>query len=105
MPIMRNFRGKVEELEAIMAMMPTFTDAQVAYLEDLFPARCKEPLEGIEEHMLYAGKVELIAFLRSRTPSGDPAGRTEEQSEDAMVADLEARAMEQLTTNTPLEET
>lgn len=93
-----------QEYQEALNRMPTFTDAQVAWLEDLFPARCKTPLEGIEEHMLYAGKVELVAFIRSRTPSGDPAERTEEQDEEAQVAALEEAALKQLRDNTDIQE-
>lgn len=38
---------------------PTFSEEQVDYLLRTFPPRCKMPGESLEEHLLYAGHVEL----------------------------------------------
>ncbi|MEW6121287.1 MAG: hypothetical protein AB1698_01640 [Pseudomonadota bacterium] len=48
---------------------PEVPEDLVAYLEASYPARCKAPGEGLEEHAFYAGQVELIAILRSRVAS------------------------------------
>lgn len=37
----------------------------VEHLELLYPPRCMRPGEKIEDAMLYAGKVELVASLRA----------------------------------------
>jgi hypothetical protein len=65
--------------------VPYFTDTQVRWLEDHFPARCKLVDESIEAHMSYAGRVALIAWLRSRvidgpvTPDTNPLGLSDEE--------------------------
>lgn len=49
-----------------MAELPALSTEQVLKLETAFPHRCYSPKhESLEEHMKYAGKVELIAQLRS----------------------------------------
>jgi hypothetical protein len=50
---------------------PTFTDAQVSFLENLFPSRPIDRTETIEDHLRFAGKVELIAAMRTRVTDGD----------------------------------
>lgn len=48
---------------------PTFTDAQVSFLEKLYPARVMGMYESLEAHVRYAGKVDLIEELRANVPS------------------------------------
>jgi hypothetical protein len=49
-----------------MASDPLFTNAQVKWLEDLYPPQCYTGRGSLEEHLMVAGKVELIALMRSR---------------------------------------
>jgi hypothetical protein len=58
----------VENLVGPEAEWPIFTDAQVAWLEKAFPNRVIERHESIEDHIRYAGAVDLITILRSRVP-------------------------------------
>lgn len=46
--------------------MPTPSADLVRFLEQEFPARCRERGEDEMEHERYAGKVELVAALRER---------------------------------------
>ena len=46
---------------------PTLPDIDVDLvkaLEDLYPPRCYEGEERVEDHLMYAGKVQLVADLR-----------------------------------------
>jgi hypothetical protein len=46
--------------------LPPFTKEQIEALEASFPPRCYNPSrESVEEHLKYAGRVELIATLRA----------------------------------------
>jgi hypothetical protein len=63
---------------------PYFTDEQVAALEDLFPARCLRQNETVEDHLRYAGKVELIASMRGAVIGGPKALVLSEEEEDAI---------------------
>jgi hypothetical protein len=46
-----------------LSPVPLAGDDLVDLLTFLYPPRCKEPGETLEEHMLYAGKVQLIQML------------------------------------------
>lgn len=43
---------------------PAFTHTQVSFLEEAYPARPINRRESIEDHLRYAGMVELIARMR-----------------------------------------
>lgn len=47
--------------------MPVVDEELVSWLEKEFPARCYEPDTGetLERHLLYAGGVKLITYLRN----------------------------------------
>lgn len=62
---------------------PAFTEAQVSFLEELFPARCIGHTESIEDHIRYAGKVDLIAQLRAHTVGGAARLQFTEDEEEA----------------------
>jgi hypothetical protein len=48
------------------ASCPDLTEAMLVWLEEYFPARCLGPRETVEDHLRYAGKVELVAVLRAQ---------------------------------------
>lgn len=45
--------------------VPRVPSELVAWLEQQFPPRCYEGKERIEDHLRYAGRVELVASMRS----------------------------------------
>ena len=45
-------------------LWPELDEATVAHLEGLFPPRCMQPDEHVEDHLRYAGAVDLVALLR-----------------------------------------
>lgn len=49
-----------------MKALPNTIVGLIEELEELYPAKCKEADETLEDHARYAGKVELVARLRSR---------------------------------------
>lgn len=49
-----------------MRPLPTDTHALLEQLEAQYPARCRRYDESEREHERYAGKVDLIAELRTR---------------------------------------
>lgn len=44
--------------------MPPVSDDFVAWLQENFSPRCKEPGEDLEAHLHYSGKVDLAATIR-----------------------------------------
>lgn len=46
--------------------LPVFSRESLEALEELFPPRCLERGESAEDHLRYAGKVELVGMLRYR---------------------------------------
>lgn len=46
---------------------PPVPQELVEYLEAAFPPRCMQAGEGLEDHLRYAGKVELVSALRAHT--------------------------------------
>ncbi len=49
--------------------MRPLPESVAGLLEDLethYPPRCKDPSESLEQHLHYAGQVQLIADLRTR---------------------------------------
>lgn len=49
-----------------MRTMPNTVVALIEELEADFPPKCKSPDESLDAHMTYAGKVELVTYLRAR---------------------------------------
>ncbi len=49
-----------------MRPLPDTVDTLLADLEQHYPPRCKDPTETLEEHLIYAGQVQLITDLRIR---------------------------------------
>ena len=62
---------------------PRLTADQVEQLENKFPPRCLGKGESVEDHLRYAGKVELIALLRSFII--DPRGLDFTPDEEAFI--------------------
>lgn len=74
---------------------PTFSEDQVEALERLFPPRCLARGQTVENHLRYAGMVELIARMRNHVIMGASSNKItltadEEAVLDAMAAE-EAR--------------
>lgn len=67
---------------------PTFTDPQVAFLERMFPARCLGLREQVEDHLRYAGKVDLVAQLREHVIGGSPASMDFSDDEEEALDDM-----------------
>lgn len=70
--------------ELVPENWPRFTEEQVTFLEKLYPARCISPRETIEDHIRYAGKVDLIASMREHVPGAITALHLNEDEEDAL---------------------
>jgi hypothetical protein len=82
----------IDVTQARSAPLPEFTDTQVSALEALYPARCIGTAERLEDHLRHAGKVELIAQLRSRVSAPSQVtvpGGLEPDEEEALL-DAEA---------------
>lgn len=62
---------------------PTFTEVQVSFLEKLFPPRCVGRRESAEDHLRYAGMVDLVAMLRGTVIGGTKLDLNEDE-EDAL---------------------
>lgn len=52
--------------QAQLGEWPDIDGELLAYLEGAYPPRCIQPGERFEDHVRYAGKVELIAAMRSQ---------------------------------------
>lgn len=63
---------------------PLFSDNQVSFLESKFPARCIKPSETIEDHLRYAGVVDLVQQLRMHVMGNPQALALTEDEEDAL---------------------
>jgi hypothetical protein len=78
---------------------PAFTETQVKFLEEMFPARCMGPLESVEAHLRYAGKVDLIAQMREHVVGSPQSIIFTDEEEDALdeeaIAIANARRQEQ----------
>lgn len=67
-----------ENLKVTGMEWPEVSPRLVKFLEEAYPPRCKSPGESLEEHMLYAGVVRLIALMRAQVDhyadftNGDP---------------------------------
>lgn len=59
-------RDMAKRLVGQGSQCPDLSELLVAWLEEAFPPRCLAPRETVEDHLRYAGKVELIAFLRAQ---------------------------------------
>ena len=49
-----------------MRPLPDLSRDLIEDLEENYPPRCKTPEESLEDHLRYAGMVELIDVLRQR---------------------------------------
>lgn len=91
-------RSPFPEFEAIPDLWPLFTESQVAFLESKFPARCLKTSEAVEDHLRYAGKVDLIAQLREHvigSPGGLMLTDDEEEALDDVAAGIAAAQQKQ----------
>ena len=68
---------------------PTFTETQVAFLEEMYPARCLATNESVEDHLRYAGKVELIARMRESISVASPTNEPLTEEERAAIEGYE----------------
>lgn len=64
-------RAVKERLETLLAeegrgaeVWPDIPRDLLTFLERLYPPRCMDPREGVEDHLRYAGAVSLIADMR-----------------------------------------
>lgn len=72
-------------------LWPTFTEEQVAFLEKLFPPRCVGRRESAEDHLRYAGMVDLVALMRATVIGGTKLDLNEDE-EDALDEEVIALA-------------
>lgn len=75
------------KMEFVPDPWPNFTDAQVEFLESRFPARCLAQHESVEDHLRYAGKVDLIAQLRDHV-IGSPSSLALTDEEEEALDDM-----------------
>ena len=61
-------RAIAENLRLIgkQGQMPEVPKALLEYLEKQYPPRCLQATETVEEHLRYAGMVDLVADMRFR---------------------------------------
>lgn len=60
-------RDLAKRLSQEGAPCPDLTETMVAWLEAAYPPRCLDlTRESVETHLMYSGKVELIASLRAQ---------------------------------------
>ncbi len=80
-----------------MKPWPILTNAQVSALEERFPPRCLSPNETVEDHLRYAGKVDLIATLRSAVvdTSASSLDFTDDEEEAIDLEALEIASQQQ----------
>lgn len=67
--------------------IPYVTESLVEALEALFPPRCLKVGESVEQHLRYAGKVELIALLRANCLASPKALELNED-DDALIDEM-----------------
>lgn len=63
----------------IVTPPPDIPAPLLKWLEENFPPRCYEGQGSLEEHLLYAGKVQLVTYLREAFG--------EQQEDDQILAD------------------
>ena len=82
---------------------PAFTTAQVAWLKALHPPRCLRMNETVEDHLRYAGKVDLVALIEANCPLVDDLTKVEETHEQRLDRlEQEALASEGLEFGIPI---
>jgi hypothetical protein len=69
-------------------------DRVIDYYAAAYPPRCIRPGETLEDHLRYAGKVDLVEAMRShndlyRRPDADPQPGRAEPDEGTLAADAE----------------
>ncbi len=74
---------------------PQFTEAQAAFLEKLFPPRCIGTDQRLEDHLRYAGKVDLVARIRANTITARPSAGGADLTEDEEEAMLDSQVVTQ----------
>jgi hypothetical protein len=89
---------RLKGLEGILGpetAWPTFTDAQIGWLEKVFPARCMTRTETVEDHLRYAGAVDLISIMRSRVMDPNtPTATLDLTEEEAETLEMISRGGE-----------
>lgn len=78
---------------------PLFTTAQVEWLKQQYPPRCYVGGD-LEAHLMFAGKVELIAWMAARVVDGpvDAPADTLEMTEEELEALRDTAVVHQVTT-------
>ena len=59
-----------------LSALPVVDLKAIERLEAVYPPVCLGRAETVEDHLRYAGKVELVALLRQRAMEADPDGLT-----------------------------
>lgn len=86
----------MRQLRTNFSRWPQVPEPLVDLLEEIWPARCRLPGEGVEAHERYAGKVELIAILRGHVVSGTGADLgDDDDDEDILDAEAIQQAMKE----------
>lgn len=71
-----------------LPQLPRLTMRDIEALEANYPSRCLRPNERVEDHLRYAGKVELIAVLKSFVDPGLEFTPDEEAAMDLMAEEI-----------------
>lgn len=58
-----------------MKTLPNSVIGLIEELEELYPARCMKTDESLEDHLRYAGKVDVVERLRERYEVGIKADK------------------------------
>lgn len=61
--------------------LPILSRPHLEALESIFPPRCKDRAETEEDHQRYAGKVELVTYLRARFEQAKESNAPEQDTE------------------------
>lgn len=89
-PVNHVTREMAERHTTKPAICPDLTEVMVRWLEDQFPPRCLGTRETVEDHLRYAGKVDLVAGLRAQLDARHE-GTDEALDPFVMPADLASR--------------
>lgn len=89
------------EVEITPESWPQFSEYQVAFLEKMFPKRCLQTRETVEDHLRYAGKVDLIAIMRDHVIGSPGSLLLSDDEEDALDDEAAAIALSQLQQDEP----
>lgn len=75
-------RAQLAVKNGLEVKLPLLDRDSIEALEALFPPRCLRPNEMVEDHLRYAGAVELIGSLRARFDAHHKADDEEDDGEE-----------------------